>query len=637
MQNVTRAFQKSKFHRNLKNVEWKNIRIQLDYNYIDTTKDDGHTCKRKGQQVTYQRTSFTCTDDQVLSKSKIKAIKGTLNNVKTYLEKLLYVIPYDSKIKYKDYVRWYGKETDFGLQSATGVDIVLPILSRPRRSNDATLASAVALSLAQSSSRPIFGVVFLNPQQVPTEIQNENSKDCRFFYTCVHEIFHALGISGSLYNAYHPHESTDPHPQITCSIRKYGRNFKFLVTPYAHKYAVKRFGVEKFIGDNGECPSGLEIEDGGGSGTAGSHLEARTYMSDLMVGATIQTQSGPFSRLTDAVLAILLDTGNYKVNWKMGQPLVWGNPESIDGKQIKNFAIGPPQTVFPKYYMRDFSKQEMWYESFDFKFSGPTPGRVSLQVSNELLQFYDPKGIGVSDVDVYDYIPFYFPNNVCPKGQAILPSTNLQYHKCGEYSCNEYESFTIKVNKDERGTQWEDVTCTKENASQVISKPFRFYARKISCVDPERFCRSVKLNEMKFVVDPFKAETMQLDSNSSATIEPESGEDQIPSDGDNAEKPGTGEMPGSEEKPGSGETPGSGSDENKSSNGENGGTNGSNGKEGGSSNEEKDKKKKLIIIGVCAGVAALIVIVIVAVFVGYAIRNAKEQVYHDDSDANYIV
>ena len=40
----------------------------------------------------------------------------------------------------------YGYETNFGSQTASGVDIVLAILSRPRDDDDSTLASAAGLS-----------------------------------------------------------------------------------------------------------------------------------------------------------------------------------------------------------------------------------------------------------------------------------------------------------------------------------------------------------------------------------------------------------------------------------------------------------------------------------------------------------
>ncbi|EAX91743.1 Clan MA, family M8, leishmanolysin-like metallopeptidase [Trichomonas vaginalis G3] len=630
MGNITRTLQGPKLSRNLKNVEWKNIRIKLDYNYIDKSKDDQRTCQTVRQQVRFQGKTYFCEQRHILTSTKISAIKGTLDNVKTYLERLLSVIPYNSDIRYKEFNGNYGYETNFGSQTASGVDIVLAILSRPRDDDDSTLASAAGLSEERTYHRPIFGVVFLNPMAVPEQVQNENSKDSRFFYTCVHEIFHALGISSSYFDSYHPHESTSPHSRITCSFTKYGRSFTFLVTPYAHKFAMKRFGVQEFQGTYGKCPSGIEIENDGGQGTAGSHLEARSYMTDLMVGMTIQTEAGPYSRLTDAVLAVLMDTGNYKVNWQMGQPLVWGNPESIDGNTITNFAIGPPQNVFPKYYMRDFSVQEIWYASFDFKFSGPFSGPVTINgLSNEQKQFYDPKGIGVGTTQVYDFIPFYFPNYVCPNGQAILPSTmSYSYHKCGTYTCDGYKSFTIQVNKDNIGRQWESVTCTKENATKEFSLPLGYDSRKVSCVDPERFCRSVKLNEMKFVVDPFNPDTRQLNSDSPTPTQPEPDNNpSAPEPGNNPSGPEPGNNPSG---PGVENPSGTGGNETTTT-----GSGGSD--ENSKAAEEKAKKKKLIIIAACAGVAALIVITFIAVLVIFAIRNAKENAYLEDSDANYIV
>ena len=137
-----------------------------------------------------------------------------------------------------------------------------------------------------------------------------------------------------MFESYHPYESIEFYKNPVCKLTKYGKNYSFLVTPYAHIYAKKRFGVETFIGDNEQsCPSGIELEDEGSDASAGSHLETRTYYNENMIGGDILFHN-PFLRFTDATIAVLMDTGNYKVNWANAVPLVYGHPESIDGKPI---------------------------------------------------------------------------------------------------------------------------------------------------------------------------------------------------------------------------------------------------------------------------------------------------------------
>lgn len=64
---------------------------------------------------------------------------------------------------------------------------------------------------------------------------------------------------------------------------------------------------------------GAELENQGGDGTALAHWEKRIFENEGMTG--IYTQNSAFSRLT---LALMEDTGWYKVNYDMAQPLRWG-------------------------------------------------------------------------------------------------------------------------------------------------------------------------------------------------------------------------------------------------------------------------------------------------------------------------
>lgn len=461
--------------RSLRAATWNNIRIYFDYRYLDGTRSDSQMCTKVNQKVTWDDT-YTCNNSDILNQSQITATKTTFDNVKSYLTRLLKVIPMTTSFKVVD----FSSYTNYGTyDTISGYDLYMTILSRPRSSSDSTLASAGASSFESTYKRPIQGAVFLNPRAVPTVAQSENSWDNEFFYVCIHEIFHALGITDSRYSSYHPYEVTTPHKNITCSFLKDGKNFTFLITPYAQIYAQKHYGVTKFTGDTGSCPAGIEIEDGGSSGTQGSHLEGRVFMTELMTGTTIQTTGGPFNRLTDASLAILQDTGNYKCTWSMAQPMVWGHPESIDGNYITNFGIGSPQKVFPDGYIVDYGSTAE-YTGFDYKFfgynsEGNTWDCVSnLEYSNvkaycDGKKFYNPNGYSTIGSNwVYDFMPFKFPSTVCPSGQAMIPSTS-SVQKCGEYVCNGYENFTFKLYKTSYDNTYQQLTCTKQNVGQKNS------------------------------------------------------------------------------------------------------------------------------------------------------------------------
>lgn len=66
--------------------------------------------------------------------------------------------------------------------------------------------------------------------------------------------------------------------------------------------------------------AGAELEDYGGSGTAGSHWEKRVYFNEYMTGT-----ADPNSVYSAITLALFQDSGWYQVNYSMAQTLPWGN------------------------------------------------------------------------------------------------------------------------------------------------------------------------------------------------------------------------------------------------------------------------------------------------------------------------
>lgn len=85
-------------------------------------------------------------------------------------------------------------------------------------------------------------------------------------------------------------------------------------------------------------------------------------------------------------------------------------------------------------------------------------------------------------------MPFKFPSTSCGAGQAaLLGGWNVA---CGDYACNGFESFTWRSGQT-------SITCTQEGQSTS------FGWGTLYCPSPERFCRSVKLNEAHFTGDPF--------------------------------------------------------------------------------------------------------------------------------------
>ncbi|EAX96019.1 GP63-like [Trichomonas vaginalis G3] len=419
-------------------------------------------------------------------------------------------------------------------------DFALVATSYVHEDGSSEIAAAGSRDFIDSTFRPILGMVRFNPAFVPSTPSNLTDYDNNFFSTVLHELTHALGFMYPLFEHYHPINSTTPYGNnALCSFTKYGRKFTFLVTPYCHLFAKKRFGVETFYGDNGaKCPSGIELEDQGSSSTAGSHLEKRVYNSEIMVGDDTLTKI-PFFRYSDATLSILMDTGFYQINWANAQPLVFGHPESIDGKPIEGFAIDPPQKSFPEKYLFDLTNDV----GFDYRSITAYYNKLILEeyidCSNPFFQlycgearyaFYNPVKSPVISSDILaDYQLTIYPELYCWNNTANLPGrltdvpqyTNAGDLKiddiCGTYKCNNYESFDFTI-KDADGKTITK-TCSKKNINEEFNHTLKAHYNNTEyiitktnyCPDPERFCRTMKLSYMNFNKDPFDPNTKVLE------------------------------------------------------------------------------------------------------------------------------
>lgn len=484
---------------------WDRIRITMDYSLLNGTMKDKNLCEKEGQQVEYQGEIVFCTKDDILNNEKIKVIQGTLDNAKNFFERLLYVTPLNTEFELENHPLYFNYSKKM---IASNTDFYITVVSRAQPEGSRTLAAAGAVQLEFQYYRPVQAVVIINPRSVPNEIQSEESWDNKFFYVCIHELTHALGFNGA-WELFHPMESTETYQNPTCELTKYNRKFTFLVTPYAHIYAINRFGVEEFVGDDKKCPSGIEIEDMGGSGTKGSHLKGRVFFSELMQGVAYQSETGPFMRLTDATLAVLLDTGNYRINWTMASPLVFGHPESFNDENIsEKFALEPPQKSFPDNYLNMNSAD---VSMFNFKNAGYSNFYYNASDYQKVIKedafpyyisFINPINYNLIGWDeTADYQLLKSPDVSCPIGQAVIHGNLLN---CYPYFCNKFDNFTMDIENNR-------IHCTKENIGQKFNITVAEGIAKVWCPSPERFCRTVKLHEMNFVKNPFIKHVKHLD------------------------------------------------------------------------------------------------------------------------------
>ncbi|KAE9457065.1 hypothetical protein C3L33_11022, partial [Rhododendron williamsianum] len=165
-------------------------------------------------------------------------------------------------------------------------DLVLLVTTRPTTGN--TLAWAVACERDQWG-RAIAGHVNVAPRHLTAEAETLLSA------TLIHEVMHVLGFDPHAF-AHFRDERKRRRSQVTEQAldEKLGRQVTRVVLPRVVMHSRYHYGAfsENF--------TGLELEDGGGRGTSGSHWEKRLLMNEIMTGS-VDTRS-VVSKMTLALL-----------------------------------------------------------------------------------------------------------------------------------------------------------------------------------------------------------------------------------------------------------------------------------------------------------------------------------------------
>ncbi|XP_019174894.1 PREDICTED: uncharacterized protein LOC109170300 isoform X3 [Ipomoea nil] len=136
----------------------------------------------------------------------------------------------------------------------------------------------------------------------------------------IHEVMHVLGFDPHAF-AHFRDERKRRRIQVTeqAMDEKLGRMVTRVVLPRVIMHARYHYGA--FSANF----TGLELEDGGGRGTSGSHWEKRLLMNEIMTGS-VDTRS-VVSKMT---LALLEDSGWYRANYSMADRLDWGRNQGTE-------------------------------------------------------------------------------------------------------------------------------------------------------------------------------------------------------------------------------------------------------------------------------------------------------------------
>ncbi|OHS97275.1 Clan MA, family M8 [Tritrichomonas foetus] len=390
-------------------IEREPIRIVFDISSL-TSDYDPSVCRTIEQAVSWGGREEICTKDDIITPEKISSLNTTLNNVNNYLSSVLNVTRLKGGFDISNI-------TDITvLERHVDCDTFITVTTRPFGTHRSTsLASAFYEITDPVNGRPVQGAIVVNAANIPAEPQNESSFDRIYFTTLLHELVHALGVSYRAIPSWIDPNTNQPYehlPIIEYSATKYPHKvFRILQTKNVHEFAAERFGVEYFAPD---VPAGLELEDGGGVGTFGSHAEARVYIDDMFVGLTIGQ-----NRISKLVFALLADTGWYDVSYEKAEKSAWGLGESLNLSPLTTFPNTAPQHAFPKHYMCDPSDIDTDVCTYDFlgialckgvKVDCDLPSDEDDQKFCEMRNFTDPLRIGLRGrSEVHDYLLYKAP------------------------------------------------------------------------------------------------------------------------------------------------------------------------------------------------------------------------------------
>lgn len=313
------------------------IRIHLNYDAVGHSHD--RDCRARGQIVKlgepaphavsgapacnphadpplYGDCWYNCTAEDISGEDKKRRLYEALGESASWFKKALAVDPVKGRLRLSGYsacgqdggVQLPRSYVDEGIEDA---DLVLLVTTRPTTGN--TLAWAVACERDQWG-RAIAGHVNVAPRHLTVEAETLLSA------TLIHEVMHVLGFDPHAFAHFRDERKRRRNKVLSQSFNsKLGRMVTRIVLPRVVMYARQHYGAYS------KDFTGLELEDGGGRGTAGSHWEKRLLMNEIMTGS-VDTRSV----VSPMTLALLEDSGWYRANMSMAEQLDWGRGQGVE-------------------------------------------------------------------------------------------------------------------------------------------------------------------------------------------------------------------------------------------------------------------------------------------------------------------
>ena len=268
-------------------------------------------------QIKYDYTYLK--SQKILKTKNLNDLINLFTDISKYLSSLLSVEHINAEIDRNDIenvceIPIYSE--DIGNSLHTHDLLIFPMINMELEEE----VSAQAWECLALNQRPCVGVVEINSDF------SLKKRDSVYYikYLLLHEISHILGFNPIIFE-----ELNFIYTEVKNGITKI-----YLNSPKVIQKAKMHFNCENI--------KGIELENQGGDGSAGSHWEARYMLGDYMISTDY-----PEVTISDITLAYFEDTGFYKVNYYTGGLFRFGKNQGcsfLEGNCVENYG---EKTLFP--------------------------------------------------------------------------------------------------------------------------------------------------------------------------------------------------------------------------------------------------------------------------------------------------
>ena len=345
---------------------------------------------------------YTYINNQMSSKpTQLEYITSLLDKVINYLSALFSVNHNSVTINEVDIYEYCEiPQYDSNIVNSLLINdiIIFPMINSDLE--DEVLAEAWTCLSNEENLQPIAGVVEINPNFSPDKIDS----DYYLQTLLLHEISHILGFSSTYFNELGLLKTETKGDNI----------INYISTPKVLEKAKLHFNCNNI--------KGIELENQGGEGSAGSHWEARYMLGDYMMSTDY-----PESVISDITLAYFEDIGYYKVNYYTGGLFRFGKNQGCSFLEQDCVYVGGKRTNFPNEFC---TEKEAYFcgsshlsrgDCYIVEYDKPIESRFRHYSNKKLGGFKSADYCPVSYNYYYeDFDPYYYYPFTCNYGSEIV-------------------------------------------------------------------------------------------------------------------------------------------------------------------------------------------------------------------------